>query len=80
MNPSPQRCKGTPSAITSDAETPTVRELAGRSPTSFDRRAMTNEVIQGGERDAYAALLRPTSWEQGIAYGARVLGRRSRAT
>ncbi len=35
----------------SDAATPTVVGSAGLLTTSFGRRAMTNEVIQGDERD-----------------------------
>jgi len=35
----------------SDAETPIVVGSAGLSITSFARRAMANEVIQGDERD-----------------------------
>ena len=38
---------------------------------------MASEAIQGDERDAYVALGRPLHQEQGIAYGARALGRRS---
>ncbi len=41
-------------------------------------RAMANEAIQGDERGTYLALGRPAAREQGIAYGARALWRRSR--
>jgi hypothetical protein len=48
-----------------------------RPTASSVRWPMTSEVIEGNERTAYVALERVSSREQGIAYGTRVLWRRS---